>query len=115
MISDDRILAAVANIFQNPNGTDCIAIVRELLEEDRQARWIDVNERLPSFQHMVLCYMPVAYSGYKGIHYGWLEMTTNDWRTHTPHEYAEKMESEKYTGAKNSKVTHWMPLPEGPK
>lgn len=71
---------------------------------------------------MVLCYVPLSYSGYRGIHYGWIgprfdyqrRVVGREWRAHSPHCYAHAMEDPTYTGVQGSKVTHWMPLPEPP-
>ena len=82
------------------------------------SEWIKVTDRLPQTQTMVLCYMPISYSGSGGIHYGWLSTDVRPallgkpvWKEHSPHSYAHDMESERFTGCSGSKVTHWMPLP----
>ena len=84
--------------------------------------WIPVNEKLPGHQRMVLCYMPLSYNGYGGVHYGWLSPKLDHrgnvigevWKAHSPFSYAHDMESPHHTGTSGSVVTHWMPLPEPP-
>jgi len=81
----------------------------------KDGSWIRASEMLPPCQHMVLCYMPLSYNGYKGIHYGWLNAEVNMkgqlvepvWRAHSPYAYAHRMEDEKHTGSPGSRVTHW--------
>jgi len=77
--------------------------------------WIRAIDCLPPVQHMVLCYMPLSYGGYMGVHYGWLNAEVNMkgqrvepvWRAHSPYAYAHRMEDEKHTGSPGSRVTHW--------
>lgn len=94
--------------------------LQKLLAELSQAdsAWINVKDRLPQTQKMILCYMPLSYNGSNGIHYGWLNFEPNGnppvFREHSPNAYAHRMEDEMYTGIKNSQVTHWMPLPKPP-
>ena len=84
--------------------------------------WISVDDYLPGDSEMVLCYVPLSYNGYRGIHYGWIGPRLNYagkivgrvFREHSPHAYAHEMEDAAFTGAMGSKVTHWMRLPNPP-
>jgi hypothetical protein len=62
--------------------------------------WISVKERLPDDECLVLVYMP---GGWEEVWFGYLSgEDTDTWRLADGGEPAKA-------------ITHWMPLPEGPK
>lgn len=79
------------------NGSELVPIfrMRQWFEHLNEAKWISVNNRLP--EDDIICILTDGVSdaiGYRGKVFGWHLI----WTDHL----------------EESKVTHWMPLPEPP-
>ena len=73
----------------------------QLAEAKARLAWIPVSERLPKFDKSVLFFIPDA------------ETVTQGYRWRTP--LGWRWSTEEDALFEQSKVTHWMPLPEAPK
>lgn len=88
----------VGNLYYTPQCQAAHRMAIEALKEQAERRWIPVTERLPEREGRYLCVKRIGKSGS-----GYVQIMNGD-------SYGFSMEHI-YT----DDVTHWMPLPEGPK